>query len=152
MSEDLEAIQAAMKRLTESSSKSAEARDRALTVAMQGVQAALTELVALAESEPEEASTDFGPLVDRIVGAIRDLKLQAPDMELRPQISVAAPTVNVSPKLDVTVAAGPNHNHISVQPAAAEVHVLPPAGPATWTVDINYGRGGLPSSMTITRK
>ena len=151
MSEDLEAIQAAMKRLTAGRSKDAEARDKALTVAMQGVQAALTELVSMAENAAEHEEPDYGPMVDRIVGAIRAIKVQAPDVELRPQITVAAPLVNVSPKLDVTVKAGESHNHITVQPAEPVIHLLP-SPKAVFKVDIDYGRSGLPVSMTITRE
>lgn len=143
MTEDLEVVQAAMKRLTEArakDAKDAETSQRALAVALNGVQAALTELLALTERTAAAEPPDLAPMVERIVGAIRGLKVQ-------PQTTVEAPSVNVSPKLDVTVTAGESHNHVTVP--APEVKVIP----ATWkTVEVKfkYDAGAIVGA-TLTR-
>jgi hypothetical protein len=113
MSSELETIQASIKRLTENQGQESAARAKALTVAMQGVQTALAELLAMAERKADDETTEAGAMgeaVDRIVAAIKGMRMQAPDVRLEPKITVEAPQVTLEPTINV---------------AAPEVHLAP---------------------------
>lgn len=151
MNEDLEALQASLKRLLASKESDREAYNRALVVAMQGVQAALTELIA-ANERAEEADPRAGGAsddairmaADRIVSAIRGVRIDFPDMP--------APVVNIEPAKvtvqapQVTVAAAPPAvNHVTVE--------APPERPRAirYEIDTELNRLGLPTGkMSIT--
>ena len=78
MSDDIEALQATLKRLVASKDADAEANLKALMLAMQGVQAALSELLAMGEKGDdgaEAAARDES--LQRIVQAIEAVRRQA---------------------------------------------------------------------------
>lgn len=151
MSQDLEVLQASLKRLLASKESDREAYNRALVVAMQGVQAALTELIA-ANERAEEADPKAGgasddairQATDRIVNAIRGVKLDAPEMpapvvKVAPaQVTVAAPSVTVA-------AAPPAVNHVTVQAPAERPRAI------RYDIDTELNRFGQPTGkMSIT--
>jgi hypothetical protein len=124
MSEDLEAIQASLKRLLASKSADSEAHAKALTVAMHGIQAALAELIEAGERSDEAAQKHadeaekhrdaVGDAASRIVQAIGRVRVDVP-AQPAPVVNVAAPTVTVeAPSVTVQAAPAPV-NQITVE-------------------------------------
>lgn len=151
MSADLEALQASISRLLAEKNRGNEANAKALLVAMQGVQAALTEVMALSERETtDEDKQIILAAADRIAQAVSQIKMQAPD------VTVAAPVVNVEApqvhcQFEVPESPPPRvHNQINVQPADVKLQLA--AGDVTMTFKFNYTgpyiSGG---TATITR-
>lgn len=119
MTEELEAMQATLKRLAASQSADAEANRKALTVAMQGVQTALAELLAMNEKADDGAEgTAMSDAAERIVQAIGGIQLDAPTMDFTPTINVAAPAVTVqAPQVNVAAPPAPDVKVTVQQPA-----------------------------------
>lgn len=124
MSEDLEAIQASLKRLLASKNADSEAHAKALTVAMHGIQAALAELIEAGERSGEAAQARaeeadkhrdaVGDAAGRIVQAIRSVRVEVPEQPA-PVVNVAAPSVTVeAPSVTVQAAPAPV-NQITVE-------------------------------------
>ena len=116
MSEDLEAIQASLKRLLASKNADSEAHAKALTVAMHGIQAALAELIEAGERSDEAAQKHadeaekhwdaMGDAASQIAQAIGKVRVEVP-AQPAPVVNVAAPTVNVqAPSVTVSYLMG----------------------------------------------
>lgn len=118
--------------------KEVDHRDKALQVAVNGIQAAMTELISIAEDLSETKKVDADGLVKKIVDAIKSVKFEFPDV--RPVVRVDAPTVSISPKLDVSVSAGENHIHIPPQPAPV-VTVMEAEKCRQMKVEFEYKKG-----------
>jgi hypothetical protein len=124
MSEDLEAIQASLKRLLASKSADSEAHAKALTVAMHGIQAALSELIEAGERSDEAAQKHaddaekhrdaVGDAASQIALAISRVRVEVPE-QAPPTVNVAAPTVNVEAPSVTVQAAAPAVNQITVE-------------------------------------
>lgn len=124
MSEDLEAIQASLKRLLASKTADSEAQAKALTVAMHGVQAALAELIEAGERSDEAAQARaeaagehlraVDAAADRIASAIKAVRVEVPEQPA-PVVNVAAPTVNVEAPSVTVQAPPPAVNQITVE-------------------------------------
>lgn len=123
MSEDIDALQAALKRLAEKT-VDREAYAKALTVAMSGIQAALAELIEIGErsekaakGRSDEAGEHLRALdaaAERIASAIGRLKVDLPKQPA-PIVSVSAPSVSVAaPSVTVQAAPAPINN-VTVQ-------------------------------------
>lgn len=90
MSDELEDLQRAIAKLTAGKSKADDAHHRALMVALNGVQAALTELVAQREDTPtqQEKTNAAIDAAEVIAEALAGLRLEVPPIELRPEFKV----------------------------------------------------------------
>lgn len=104
MNEDLDALQAALRRVTEGQSKNAEAQSQAIIGALRGVEAAVSELIAMREVAAEEPDRSDAKamlrVAERIAEAISGLRIEAPAVELAPHFNVPqtpAPTINLPP-------------------------------------------------------
>ena len=100
MSDELEDLQRAIAKLTAGKSKADDAHHRALMVALNGVQAALTELVAQREDTPtqQEKTNAAIDAAEVIAEALAGLRLEVPPIELRPEFNVPqapAPTITL---------------------------------------------------------
>jgi hypothetical protein len=119
MTEDLEALKATLKRLTEPKDADAEAQRKALMVAMQGVQTALAELLAMNEKAADGAEEQaVADAADRIVQAIGGIQLDVPPMELQPKFEVTfqAPPAPVNNVTFEAPAAPVNNIEVKVPP------------------------------------
>lgn len=131
MTDDIEAIQASLKRLMTSKGADQEASAKALMVAMHGIQAALAELIEAGDrddtaakqcaDDAEKHRETVDAASNRIVQAIRSVKVEVPSMPA-PTVNVAAPSVTVEAP-NVTL-------EMPAQPAAVnEIIVMPDQRP-----------------------
>jgi hypothetical protein len=146
MSVDNETMDSAMKLIATVKQKEIDSRDKIMQVAISGIQAAMTELIAIGEDLSDAKKIDAPGLVKQIVDAIRSIKVEFPD--ITPSVRVEAPEVNISPKLDVSVSAGENHIHVS--PSSPTVTVIEAEKCRQMKVDFEY-RKGLIVGATITK-
>lgn len=104
MSDDLEALLASMKRIASGKDQESATRTKALTLAMQGVQVAMSEILSKAEQEADEEKAEGKAMeaaVNRIVRAIETLQIEAPEINLAPVFNVPKQEVNLAPVFNV---------------------------------------------------
>jgi len=152
MNEELAAIQSALKKLSEAQKQQESASTKALLGALRGVEAALTEIIGLRESEAEDDDKAEGEAtvqaLGKIVAALDRLELRGPDIKFEPRIQVPA-----QPAPQVTMPEINMQPQFSVPPAQVQVMPAPVAKP--WKklhVEFNDVYGGVPRSCTITRE
>lgn len=114
--------------------KAEAARAAAFEALLTEISTAMSDIVSLMEAGAK-ASTPAEEVATAIAAAFSKIKMPG-----APQITVNAPPAA--------------QNHITVQPSETVVHVMPSEAKSggVHRVAIEYGRGGLPVAMTITRE
>lgn len=149
---EIETMRRTLDRLQQANDTERAAHAKALLLAMQGVQVALTELVAASEREQEAPEGDesaavleaIAELGTNLVHALQRITIRASDVTVRPTFNVEAPSVTVQPQITVQQPPAPVNN-ITVPPAE------PAARPIRYDVVAETDRYGAPTGkMSIT--
>lgn len=153
MNEELEALQSAIKRISDKQKAQDSQATQALLGALAGVEAALTEIIAMREDEDEDEADDEGEsdvmqAAGAIVQAIARISME-PRVEFNPQINVPqaqAPVVNM-PAIELKPQFTVPAPEVKVMQAPAQVA-------KTWkALHLKFDMaGGMPVGCTITRE
>lgn len=153
---NIEQIQAALKQLTDENGKKDAERYDAIEFALTEIATAMTDLVAVAQTlkaeEPEEDDSDEERVraemfANTIAEAIRSVRIEAPNIEVKAPSVTVTPTFNVpSPVIKNEITTPP----VTVTPTPVQiVNAVSPIG-AEWEFEITHN--GMNSSNIKARK